>query len=153
MAAEKLERIYTVNLTGAFKSPRTKRTPKAVEILREFIARHMKARGGKVVLSNAVNAAVWARSIQKPLRKIKVRAVKENDVTTVSLIDEKPAKQKFAFKKRASPSERKQKGGSKKAEKPAEPKKADKPAAAPAEKKEPAKAAAQKADAKQAAKK
>ncbi len=131
MATDKLERIYTVNLTGAYGFPRTKRAIKAVEILRAYIQRHMKAREGRVVLSNAANAFVWARSIQKPPRRIKVKAVKENGNVTVTLMDEKAAKPKFALKKRATAAERKPKkaaAGAKPAEK-AGAKKAEKPAA------------------------
>ncbi|HQT45400.1 MAG TPA: 50S ribosomal protein L31e [Candidatus Micrarchaeota archaeon] len=137
MATDKLERIYTVNLTGAYGFPRTKRAIKAVEILRAYIQRHMKARDGRVVLSNATNAFVWARSIQKPPRRIKVKAVKENGNVLVSLMDEKAAKPKFALKKRATAAERKPKkaaAGAKPAEK-AGAKKVEKPVAAQTEKK------------------
>ncbi|MFA5105681.1 MAG: 50S ribosomal protein L31e [Candidatus Micrarchaeia archaeon] len=149
MATDKLERIYTVNLSGAYGYPRTKRAIKAVEILRAFIARHMKARDGKVTISNAVNALVWGRSIQKPPRRVKVRAVKEGSDVKVSLVDEKQAKVKFATKKRATAEERKPKAAPKKAAeaKPDTAKKEDKPAEKKDAKAQPAKAEPKAADA------
>ncbi len=147
MATEKLERIYTVNLSGAMETPRTNRAPKAVEILRKFIARHMKARDGIVTLSNATNAFIWSRSMQKPPRRIKVRAVKEDGNVMVTLLEEKQPKLKFALKKRAAEGERKAKAAGAKTAKPVEKTEVKKAATAQAETQAPtpvAKPAAQK---------
>jgi large subunit ribosomal protein L31e len=72
------ERIYTIPLRHVWVvTPRGKRAPRAVRDVRDFIARHMKAE--EVAISNEVNAALWARSINKPPRKITVRAVKDKE--------------------------------------------------------------------------
>ncbi|MCJ7649521.1 MAG: 60S ribosomal protein L31 [Candidatus Lokiarchaeota archaeon] len=68
------ERIYTVPLAKARKGPRTKRANKAVRFLREFMEQHFKPES--LVISQEVNEAIWARGIQKPPRKIKIRATK-----------------------------------------------------------------------------
>lgn len=84
-----LERIYTVPLRSAYDSVRGKRSRKAVKLLRGFISRHMKAEIGDVSLSEKVNGLIWKRGIQKPPRKIKVRAVKAGERVSVLLVDEK----------------------------------------------------------------
>ena len=110
----KLERIYTVPLGDAYEAVRNKRVPRAVKMLRAFVARHMKADEERILLSTALNAHLWAHSIQKPPRRVKVRIVKEEDTITAYLADEKIEAPK---KKAEAP---------KKEEKKAEPKKEEK---------------------------
>jgi len=95
------ERIYTVPLQRAWIMPPKKRAPKALRILRSFIERHMKVgararkteeeeeeEAGKLVISNEVNEKIWRRGIEKPPRKIRVRAVKDKEgVVTVYLAE------------------------------------------------------------------
>jgi len=68
------ERIYTIPLAKARKGPRNKRANKAVRFLKEFMEQHFKPES--LVISQEVNEAIWARGIQKPPRKIKIRATK-----------------------------------------------------------------------------
>lgn len=83
------ERIYTVPLGDAFVKPRNKRTPRAIKLLREFAARHMKTDAENVLISNMVNAFVWMRGIQKPPRKIKVKMLAKDGKVHVLMVDEK----------------------------------------------------------------
>jgi large subunit ribosomal protein L31e len=72
------EKIYTISLRHAWVvTPRGKRAPRAVRDVRDFVSRHMKAE--EVSMSNEVNNALWARGINKPPRKITVRAVKDKE--------------------------------------------------------------------------
>jgi large subunit ribosomal protein L31e len=71
------ERAYTVNLREARKAPRKHRTPRAIRVLREFVKRNMKVES--VVMSNEINEQVWQHSIEKPPRKLKIRAVKDKE--------------------------------------------------------------------------
>jgi large subunit ribosomal protein L31e len=72
------EKTYTISLRHAWVvTPRGKRAPRAVRDVRDFVSRHMKAE--EVAISNEVNSAIWARSINKPPRKITVRAVKDKE--------------------------------------------------------------------------
>lgn len=72
------EKIYTISLRHVWVvTPRGKRAPRAVRDVRDFVARHMKAE--EVAISNEINSAIWARSINKPPRKITVRAVKDKE--------------------------------------------------------------------------
>lgn len=85
------ERTYTVPLGKAWIMPPNKRTPRAVRILRAFIIKHMKLGAkketetgeeeepGKLVISNEVNERMWTRGIEKPPRKIRVRAAKDKE--------------------------------------------------------------------------
>ncbi len=90
----KLERLYTVPLGDAYEAVRQKRVPKAVKLLRAFIERHMKAKGMKITLSTALNEHLWAHSIQRPPRRIKVRLIKDDDAVRAYLSDEKVEEQK-----------------------------------------------------------
>jgi large subunit ribosomal protein L31e len=84
-----LERIYTIPLRSAYDAVRGKRSRKAIKIVRSFISRHMKAEMDEVSISEGVNKLIWKRGIQKPPRKIKVRAVKAGEGVSVLLVDEK----------------------------------------------------------------
>ncbi len=71
------ERFYTVPFRKAWITPRHKRTPRTVRMLRSFVSRHMKAE--EVSISNEVNEFIWSRSIKKPPRKLRIRAVKDKE--------------------------------------------------------------------------
>lgn len=81
------EKIYTIPLRDAWRSPRKHRTPRAIRLIRSFIQRHMKVglkagleeEEGRLIISNEVNEWVWRRGIEKPPRKIRVRAIKDRD--------------------------------------------------------------------------
>ena len=85
------ERTYTIPLGKAWIRPPNKRAARAMRIIRSFITRHMKLearREGegeevtepkKLVISNEVNERVWRRGIEKPPRKIRVRAAKDKE--------------------------------------------------------------------------
>lgn len=89
------ERIYTVPLGKAWIMPANKRAPRAMRMLKTFIKKHMKLEARKeteeeeeeepsrLIISNEVNLKIWSRGIEKPPRKIRVRAAKdkEGDVT------------------------------------------------------------------------
>jgi len=72
------ERIYTIPLRHTWViTPRGKRAPRAVRDVRAFVSRHMKAE--EVSVSDEINKVLWARGINKPPRKIKIRAVKDKE--------------------------------------------------------------------------
>ena len=97
----KLERLYTIPLGDAYKVSRDKRTPRAVKLIRAFIIRHMKAKDERVVISEELNKLLWARSIQKPPRRVKVRLIKEDGETVrVYLPDEKITEPKKSEEKK-----------------------------------------------------
>ena len=71
------ERIYVVPLAKALHGPRNKRAKKSIRYLKEFMTRHFKPES--LVISQEVNEKIWERGIQKPPRKLKVRATKNVD--------------------------------------------------------------------------
>ena len=71
------ERIYIIPLAKARKGPRNKRAKKAIRYLKEYMTRHFKPES--LIISQEVNEKIWERSIQKPPRKLKVRATKNID--------------------------------------------------------------------------
>lgn len=85
------ERIYTVPLGKAWISPPNKRTSRAIRILRIFMIKHMKLESRKegeaeeeeeparLIIDNEVNEKMWSRGIEKPPRKIRVRAEKDKE--------------------------------------------------------------------------
>ena len=83
------ERIYTIPLGKAWIMPANKRAPRAMRMVRSFVTKHMKLEARredeeeeepkKLVISNEVNERVWSRGIEKPPRKIRVRAAKDKE--------------------------------------------------------------------------
>ena len=95
---EKLEREYVIPLRNKWKRvPRYKRANKAVKAIKEFLAKHMKIRDRdlkKIKIDRYLNEEIWFRGIRKPPSRIKVKAVKENDIVKAELY-ELPEKLKF----------------------------------------------------------
>jgi large subunit ribosomal protein L31e len=84
------ERIYTIPLQKALIRPPKKRAPRAMQMIKIFITKHMKLAVTvsedeeeeelpQLVVSQEVNEKIWDRGIEKPPRKIRVRAAKDKD--------------------------------------------------------------------------
>jgi large subunit ribosomal protein L31e len=84
------ERVYTIPLGKATVRPPKKRAPRAMQLIRAFVTKHMKVEMHleeeeeegelpRVIISSEVNEKVWGRGIEKPPRKIRVRAAKDSD--------------------------------------------------------------------------
>jgi len=84
------ERIYTIPLGKAWVRPPKKRAPRAMQMIRAFLTKHMKLEMRAAVeeekgelptlsITNDVNEKVWDRGIEKPPRKIRVRATKDKE--------------------------------------------------------------------------
>jgi len=84
------ERIYTIPLGKAWVRPPKKRAPRAMQMVKAFVTKHMKLAMRveeeeekeelpKLIISNDVNMKVWGRGIEKPPRKIRVRAAKDKE--------------------------------------------------------------------------
>jgi len=82
------ERIYTVPLGRAWIAPRKKHSPRAIRLLRGFIKRHMKTDEDSIRITNKVNEKIWSRGIEKPPRKIRIRATRDSEgIVTVRLAE------------------------------------------------------------------
>jgi len=84
------ERVYTIPLGKAWVRPPKKRAPRAMQMIKDFVTKHMKLEMRveeeaekeelpRLIISNDVNEKVWSRSIEKPPRKIRVRAAKDKE--------------------------------------------------------------------------
>ena len=82
------ERFYTIPLSRALVRPPKKRAPRAIQLIKEFVNRHMKIAVKvteeeeelpQLIISKEVNEKVWDRGIEKPPRKIKTRITKDKD--------------------------------------------------------------------------
>ena len=84
------ERVYTIPLGKATVRPPKKRAPRAIQLIRAFVTKHMKVEMHleeeeeegelpRVIISSEVNEKVWGRGIEKPPRKIRVRTAKDSD--------------------------------------------------------------------------
>jgi len=78
------EKIFNIPLRDAFERPRTRRAKIATDIVRNFLVRHMKSENIKI--GNSINQEIWKRGIQKPPRKIRIHALKEEDVVYAELL-------------------------------------------------------------------
>ena len=95
------ERVYTIPLGKASVRPPKKRAPRAIQLIRAFITKHMKleirleeeeeeGELPKLIISKEVNEKIWDKGIEKPPRKIRVRAAKDSDGNvTIYLAEEK----------------------------------------------------------------
>ncbi len=93
MVKDKKEFIYTVSFKRIYWGRRSNRAARAARYLRRFIARHFGVEPENVILHPSVNEYIWSRGIEKPPRRIVVKAVKdeENGVVRVRLV-ERPEK-------------------------------------------------------------
>jgi large subunit ribosomal protein L31e len=88
---DKLEREYIIPLRRDWlKVVRHKRTPRAIKFIKTFLAKHMRVEERdirNVKLDKFLNQEVWFKGIKNPPAKIRVKAVKEEGIVNVELID------------------------------------------------------------------
>jgi len=76
----KEEKIITVNLRKGLKeSPRWNRAKKATANLRKILKRHTKAE--KIKIDKKVNEAIWRKSIERPVHKLRLKITKTDSKT------------------------------------------------------------------------
>jgi large subunit ribosomal protein L31e len=84
------EKIYTIPLGRALVRPPNKRASRAMQLIKIYITKHMKLEMKvseeeeeeelpQLIISQELNERIWERGIEKPPRKIKVRAAKDKD--------------------------------------------------------------------------
>ena len=84
------ERFYTIPLGKALVRPPKKRAPRAMQLVKIFVTKHMKLSMKvseeeeeeelpQLIVSKEVNEKIWDRGIEKPPRKIKTRVTKDKD--------------------------------------------------------------------------
>ncbi len=84
--AEEEEQIFTIPLRITKSVPRTKRSPRAIKAIKEYVKKHMRVEEEDVWIDPMVNEAIWGRGIQNPPKKLRVKALKlEEGEVEVSL--------------------------------------------------------------------
>ncbi len=97
---EELERVFTIPLKVTKQVPRTKRAPRAIKEIKEYVRRHMmdksaaeedeeKTERKDVWLDYKLNELIWKRGIENPPSKVRVKAIRfEDGLIEVSLPEE-----------------------------------------------------------------
>jgi large subunit ribosomal protein L31e len=96
---EELERVYTIPLTVTKIVPKTKRAPRAIKEIKEFVKRHMseetsaddkeKEAPKDVWVDHKLNELIWSRGIERPPARVRVKAIRfEDGLIEVSLPEE-----------------------------------------------------------------
>jgi large subunit ribosomal protein L31e len=78
------EKIFTIPLRDVFEKPRTKRAELAMSYIKAFLIKHMKTEN--VRIGSSINKEIWKRGIQKPPRKVRIHAVKEEEVIYTEML-------------------------------------------------------------------
>lgn len=82
---DETERVYTIPLRKAKMKARSKRANAAINILKDFIRRHMKAE--EVKLDTKLNEFIWERGKHKIPSRVKVKALKKEKVVEAALFE------------------------------------------------------------------
>jgi large subunit ribosomal protein L31e len=98
-----MERTYTIPLRkGTMLTARTRRAKKAINVLKEYLVRHLKT--DQIHLSNALNEHIWQNGMRNPIMKVTVTAVKDDKgVAKVRLATEAAESNAKAEKKAQKP--------------------------------------------------
>jgi large subunit ribosomal protein L31e len=78
------EKIFTIPLREVFPRGRAHRTKDASRLVREFLIKHMKSENVKI--GKSINENLWKRGIQKPPRRVRIHAIKEEDIVYAELL-------------------------------------------------------------------
>jgi large subunit ribosomal protein L31e len=110
------EKIFTIPLRDVFDKPRTKRADLAIDVIQAYLVKHMKTEDVKI--GSSINHEIWKRGMQKPPRKVRIHAIKEDnavytemmgvDIKTPSKEDIKKKEDKKKVKKDKIKEERKE---------------------------------------------
>jgi large subunit ribosomal protein L31e len=94
---EELERVFTVPLTVTKQVPRTKRAPRAIKEIKEYVRQHMTdktmskedAPKKDVWVDYRLNEYLWSKGIENPPSKVRIKAIRfEDGLIEVSLPEE-----------------------------------------------------------------
>jgi large subunit ribosomal protein L31e len=74
---ESIARIYTINFSKAWLTPKHRRTDRVINMIKEFAIKHMKS--SQIKLDQELNRYIWQKGKTNPPRKVRVRIVKDED--------------------------------------------------------------------------
>ncbi len=96
---DEIERVFTVPLTVTKQVPRSKRAPRAIKEIKEYVLRHMADKSAAddeeagpkkdVWIDNGLNEHLWSQGIEHPPSKVRVKAIRfEDGLIEVTLAEE-----------------------------------------------------------------
>lgn len=96
---EEIERVFTIPLTVTKQVPKTKRAPRAIKEIKEYVRRHMTDKGAAedeekklkkdVWVDYRLNELIWSEGIENPPSRVRVKAIRfEDGLIEVSLPEE-----------------------------------------------------------------
>jgi large subunit ribosomal protein L31e len=95
---EELERVFTIPLTVTKLVPKTKRAPRAIKEIKEYVRKHMMEKTSEedeekdkkeVWLDYRLNELIWSKGIEHPPSRVRVKAIRfEDGLIEVSLPEE-----------------------------------------------------------------
>lgn len=93
-----MERVFTIPLTVTKIVPKTKRAPRAIKEIKEYVRRHMMEKTSgeddekdkkEIWLDYRLNELIWSRGIEHPPSRVRVKAIRfEDGLIEVSLPEE-----------------------------------------------------------------
>ncbi len=86
MPKDKKEAIYTIPIYRVYWGKRTNRAARAIKLVRRFIARHFGVEEKDIIIHNNVNEYIWSHSIERPPRRITVKAVKDQESGKIKVV-------------------------------------------------------------------
>ena len=75
--SQELERVHTINLGKVLLSPDNQRAKRAINMVKEYAARHMKTE--EIKIEESLSHQIWKRGIRHPPRKIRVMMTKTDE--------------------------------------------------------------------------
>ena len=95
---EELERVFTIPLTVTKIVPKTKRAPRAIKEIKEYVRKHMMEKTSEedeekdkkeVWMDYRLNELIWSKGIEHPPSRVRVKAIRfEDGLIEVSLPEE-----------------------------------------------------------------
>ena len=79
---------YTVNLRGFRGTERIRRSPRALNELRNFLVKNLRLKPESIAVDPAVNNFIWERGAKKPALSVKVKVALEKDSARAYLFDQ-----------------------------------------------------------------
>lgn len=93
-----MERVFTIPLSVTKLVPKTKRAPRAIKEIKEYVRRHMMEKTSEedeekdkkeVWLDYRLNELIWSKGIEHPPSRVRVKAIRfEDGLIEVSLPEE-----------------------------------------------------------------
>ncbi len=95
--ADEVEMVFTIPLTVTKRIPKSKRAPRAIKEIKDYVRQHLTDKSmpkedrpeKDVWIDDKLNEHLWARGIENPPSRVRVKAIRfEDGLIEVSLPEE-----------------------------------------------------------------